>query len=90
MGSADWMHRNLDARVEVLAPIEHPRLKKYLDLMLNIYLRDNQQRWIMKPNGNYRKVERKKGEKRIGTHSYLMAHTKSHAEPVPRAHQNDQ
>jgi polyphosphate kinase len=89
IGSADWMHRNLDARVEVLAPIEHPRLKQYLQFMLNIYLRDNQQRWIMKPNGTYKKAERNKGEKKVGTHNYLMAHTKSHAEPVPRAHRDD-
>lgn len=89
-GSADWMHRNLDARVEVLAPIEHPRLKNYLQFMLNIYLRDNQQRWVMKANGNYRKVECKKDEKKIGTHRYLMAHTKSHLEPVPRAHKSEQ
>lgn len=85
IGSADWMHRNLDARVEVLAPIEQPRLKKYLEFMLGIYLRDNDQRWVMKPNGNYKKVKRKKGEKKIATHSYLMTHTKSHSEPVPRA-----
>lgn len=90
IGSADWMHRNLDARVEVLAPIEHPRLKQYLEFMLSIYLRDNQQRWVMKSNGNYRKVKRKKGEHKIGTHSYLMAHTKSHAEPIPRATKKDQ
>ncbi|NBC64318.1 MAG: polyphosphate kinase 1, partial [Bacteroidetes bacterium] len=90
IGSADWMHRNLDARVEVLAPIEHPRLKEYLEFMLSIYLRDNQQRWVMKSNGNYRKVKRKKGEQKIGTHSYLMAHTKSHAEPIPRSTKKDQ
>ncbi|MDZ7717932.1 MAG: polyphosphate kinase 1 [Balneolaceae bacterium] len=89
IGSADWMHRNLDARVELLAPIEHPQLKEYLRFMLSIYLRDNQQRWIMQPNGNYRKVKRKKGEKKIGTHNYLMSHTKSHAEPVPRASKTD-
>ncbi|MDX1641471.1 MAG: polyphosphate kinase 1 [Balneolaceae bacterium] len=85
-GSADWMHRNLDARVELLTPIEDPLLKKYLRFMLNIYLRDNQQRWVMKANGHYRKVKRKKGEKKIGTHNYLMAHSKSYSEPIPRAH----
>lgn len=88
-GSADWMHRNLDARVEVLTPIEHPLLKKYLQFMLNIYLRDNQQRWVMKSNGHYRKVKRKKGEKKIGTQEYMMTHTKTYAEPVPRAHKGE-
>lgn len=90
IGSADWMHRNLDARVEVLAPIEHPRLKKYLKFMLDIYLHDNQQRWVMKSNGSYKKVKPKDADKKIGTHDYLMAHTKAHAEPIPRAYNNDQ
>lgn len=90
IGSADWMHRNLDARVEVLAPIEQPRLKKYLKFMLDIYLHDNHQRWVMKSNGNYKKVKPKDADKKIGTHDYLMAHTKAHAEPIPRAYNNDQ
>lgn len=90
IGSADWMHRNLDARVEVLVPVEHPRLKKYLEFILSIYLQDNDQRWVMKPNGNYQKVKRKKGEKKIATHAYLMAHTKSYAEPIPRSQKEDQ
>ena len=88
-GSADWMHRNLDARVEVLAPIEHPLLKKYLNFMLNIYLKDNHQRWVMKANGKYKKVKRKKGEKRIATHNFLMNHAKSYSEPIPRAYKSE-
>jgi polyphosphate kinase len=85
IGSADWMHRNLDARVEMLAPIEHPALKRYLQFILNICLRDNNQRWIMKPNGKYKRVKRKKEERKISTHDVLMAHTKELTDPVPRA-----
>lgn len=84
IGSADWMHRNLDNRVEVLTPIEHPQLKKYLRFMLDIYLNDNQQRWVMKSDGNYRKVHRKKEKDKVGTHQYLMTHTKSYSEPIPK------
>jgi polyphosphate kinase len=79
------MHRNLDARVEMLAPIEHPALKRYLQFILNICLRDNNQRWIMKPNGKYKRVKRKKEERKISTHDVLMAHTKELTDPVPRA-----
>ncbi|HSB11633.1 MAG TPA: polyphosphate kinase 1, partial [Blastocatellia bacterium] len=42
IGSADWMQRNLDRRVELVAPIEDPRLKKHLkDEVLDVCLRDN-------------------------------------------------
>ncbi|MCC5904871.1 MAG: polyphosphate kinase 1 [Balneolaceae bacterium] len=86
IGSADWMHRNLDARVEVLAPIDHPSLKRYLQYMLNIYLHDNHLRWELKSNGKYKRIKRKKGEKKISSHDLLMAHTKELKEPVPRAY----
>lgn len=85
IGSADWMHRNLDARVEVLAPVEKPRLKTYLQFMLNLYLRDNQQRWVMKPDGSYRRIKKKKGEKKISIHLLLMNHAKDMLEPIPIA-----
>lgn len=83
IGSADWMHRNLDARVEVLAPIEDPGLKKYLQFLFTVYFRDNRQRWKLKPDGRYVKVTRKKKQKKISTHQVLMNHTKDLIEPVP-------
>ncbi len=85
IGSADWMHRNLDARVEVLAPIEHPALKKYMNFLFDLYLSDNQQRWVLKSSGKYKKIVPKKGNKKISVHEYLMNHTKKLLNPVPRA-----
>jgi polyphosphate kinase len=85
IGSADWMHRNLDARVELLAPIEHPALKKYLKFMLDINLKDNQQRWVMRPNGKYKRIQPKKGQKLFNTHDALMHHAKMNFDPLPRA-----
>jgi polyphosphate kinase len=85
IGSADWMHRNLDARVEALAPIEHPALKKYLQFVLNTILRDNTQRWVMNSKGNYSRVKRKKDTKPIAIHQVLMEHVKSGESPVPTA-----
>src|SRR6185436_10208065 len=42
IGSADWMQRNLDRRVELVAPIEDPRLRKHLkEEVLDVCLRDN-------------------------------------------------
>ncbi|PWN07762.1 polyphosphate kinase 1 [Rhodohalobacter mucosus] len=83
IGSADWMHRNLDARVEALSPIESPALKAYLQFVLNLILRDNQQRWILKSSGNYERVKKKKGEPEISTHAALMKHARQNDEPVP-------
>lgn len=85
IGSADWMHRNLDSRVEVLTPIEHPNLKKYLQFMLSLYLRDNRKRWVLKSNGNYKKMSAKKEQQKISTHTVLMEHTNKQQEPVPKS-----
>lgn len=83
IGSADWMHRNLDARVEAITPILHPELKKYLQFIINLYLRDNMQRWILSENGQYNRVERKAGEEKISTHKLLMLHTQDAKDPIP-------
>lgn len=83
IGSADWMHRNLDARVEAIVPIEKKELKKYLQFILNIYLKDNQQRSVLHENGSYTKVEKKKGERKVSSHKVLMNHMKDIAKPIP-------
>ena len=54
IGSADWMTRNLDRRVEVVAPVLSPNLKKYLkDTVLWAYLRDNVKARVMNSDGIY-------------------------------------
>ena len=55
IGSADWMQRNLDRRVEVVLPILDPELKAYLkDVYLDAYLRDNVNARTLRPDGTYR------------------------------------
>ncbi len=85
IGSADWMHRNLDARVEAITPIEQPELKKYLQFVLSVYLRDNMQRWILEETGEYERILRKRGERKVATHKVLMNHMKDSALPIPWA-----
>ncbi|MGB3515956.1 MAG: polyphosphate kinase 1 [Elainellaceae cyanobacterium] len=53
IGSADWMPRNLDRRVEAMTPITHPRLMKDLLEVLDIMLTDNRQAWELQPDGQY-------------------------------------
>jgi polyphosphate kinase len=58
IGSSDWMPRNLDRRVEALAPVEDPKLKQYLkDEFLTTYLRDNVQARELQPDGTYKRVQ---------------------------------
>ncbi|MDR9417579.1 polyphosphate kinase 1 [Gracilimonas sp.] len=85
IGSADWMHRNLDARVEAIAPIENEKLKKYLQFVLNIYFNDNKQRWLLQEDGSYERAQKEKGSSKLSAHDYLMNHMRDSAEPIPKA-----
>jgi polyphosphate kinase len=53
IGSADWMPRNLDRRVEAVTPIEDPQLAEDLKEILDIALADNRQAWELQPDGQY-------------------------------------
>ncbi len=59
MGSSDWMPRNLDRRVEVLAPIHDRRIARYIsEQYLPMYLSDNMKARILQPDGSYTRAER--------------------------------
>jgi polyphosphate kinase len=63
IGSADWMARNLDRRVEVVVPVLDPNLKSYLkDTVLAAYLRDNVKARVMNSDGSYVQPEMSSGE----------------------------
>lgn len=53
IGSADWMSRNLDRRVEAIAPVEDPDIAKDLQEILAIMLADNRQAWELQSDGRY-------------------------------------
>jgi polyphosphate kinase len=53
IGSADWMSRNLDWRVEAIVPIEAPALQKELRYVLRTCWADHTQSWDLKPDGRY-------------------------------------
>ncbi len=57
VGSADWMLRNLNRRVEVICPVRDPGLRRYLkDDVLGAYLRDNVNARELLPDGSYLRV----------------------------------
>src|ERR1041384_5030578 len=63
IGSADWMARNLDRRVEVVVPVLDPQLQSYLkDTVIAAYLRDNVKARVMNPDGTYEHPEMEPGE----------------------------
>ena len=53
LGSADWMPRNLDRRVEAITPVEEPSLVKRLKEILEILLEDNRYAWELQADGTY-------------------------------------
>ncbi|SEP70998.1 polyphosphate kinase 1 [Natrinema salaciae] len=57
IGSADWMTRNLDNRVEAVTPIEDPRLQRRLDGLFETLLSDDRNRWVMRSDGTYERCE---------------------------------
>jgi len=53
IGSADWMPRNLDRRVEAVTPIEDPLLRQRLEALIDCYLNDNSSAWDMQSDGRF-------------------------------------
>ena len=53
IGSADLMPRNLDRRVEVLVPIEHPKHREWLDQVFEFQLADDIVRWELQPDNTW-------------------------------------
>ena len=63
IGSADWMHRNFNRRVEVVTPVFDSQAKSYLkDVVLASYLRDNVKARVMLSDGKYERVRPAPGE----------------------------
>ncbi|MEA2563159.1 MAG: polyphosphate kinase [Acidobacteriota bacterium] len=72
IGSADWMSRNLDFRVEAVVPVEEPRLQEELDAVLDLELGDNVKAWEMRPDGSYVRRRPGKGEEPRSSQDLLM------------------
>ena len=70
IGSADWMYRNLLARVEAAAPIEKLPLRQRLWEILQILLNDRRQAWDMASDGSY--TQRTAPPEEIGAQQTLM------------------
>jgi polyphosphate kinase len=71
IGSADWMYRNLQNRVEAVTPIEDKPLRERCWGVLQLMLADQRSAWDLQSDGSY--VQRKPTDPaQIGTHQRLM------------------
>ena len=78
MGSADWMPRNLDKRVEILFPVEDEKLKAEVIHILNIQLADTLKAHVMKSDGSYEKPD-KRGKTALSSQDYFCKEAKERA-----------
>lgn len=74
-GSADWMPRNLERRVEILFPIRDELLKKRVIGILDVLLKDTQKARILKEDGTYSGVD-KRGKERLCAQQYFVEESK--------------
>lgn len=87
-GSADWMPRNLERRVEILFPIEDELLKKKVYHILDRELKDNIKAHILTPDGTYVKDQVKR-KKRINSQQVFVEEANSESEEVEIDSSND-
>jgi polyphosphate kinase len=75
IGSADWMHRNLSERVEVVTPVTDVTARERLWEVLDVLLRDRRQAWMMNSDGTYSQLEpdmQQQGPEGVGAHEGLI------------------
>jgi polyphosphate kinase len=75
LGSADWMTRNLEERVEAVTPISNRAHRQRLWNILQASLQDQRQAWEMQPDGTYQQRRPDEHSSRVarqGTHQTLM------------------
>ena len=76
IGSADWMPRNFYRRVETVFPIQDPENRKHVYELLKTYLQDTQHASILRANGSYHKVSRRKRNSLISAQDFLQSQAK--------------
>jgi len=72
LGSADLMHRNLSHRVEIIFPVESPRLVRRLKEILDIYLSDQAKARCLQPDGSYSRCPEHKASGAVSAQSSFI------------------
>jgi polyphosphate kinase len=76
-GSADWMTRNLDNRVEAVTPVTDPTIREQLRFVLDLCLQDNRSAWEMNSDGTYDQRRADPDEPVVCTQDVLMDRTRA-------------
>jgi polyphosphate kinase len=84
IGSADWMPRNFDRRVEAIVPVEDPALHAPLRSLLDTCLTDNRQAWELRGDGTYAQRRPADGEPERATQRILQRDPWGQAHEPPR------
>lgn len=86
MGSADWMPRNLDRRVEILFPVEDEGLMEQVKHILKVQLEDNVKAHVLLPDGTYEKID-KRGKKLVNSQEQFCQEAKAATPKQANAYQ---
>jgi polyphosphate kinase len=83
LGSADWVKRNLDRRVESIAPVEDAALKEELSRILDVYEQDNCSCWDCGSDGTYTRRHPGPEEPRVCAQEVFAESSARKARPAP-------
>jgi len=72
LGSADWMERNLDRRVEAVVPVQDQQLCIQLEWMMQLYLDDTSAAWQMRGDGSYEPAIAAENQEELRAQDVLM------------------
>jgi polyphosphate kinase len=84
LGSADLLPRNLDHRIEVVAPLEARPAQAELDTIFDALLADNALAWELRSDGSWLRIQPPKGERRRIAQGQLMSRARSRARRLAR------
>ena len=85
MGSADWMPRNLDKRVEILFPVLDESLQKKVKHILDVELSDTLKAHVLQADGTYEKID-KRGKALISSQQTFCQEAVKEAEEAMPEH----